>query len=74
MERSEVVQDIDCLLAVGGSYSWQPVRFHNLERSKYIKDKRRRRARVRHGERGCLGHHPSDSVATDFAVMESGYV
>jgi len=38
MEPSEVVQDVDRLLAVGGSYSWQPGRFHNLENNRYIID------------------------------------
>jgi Serine hydrolase len=38
MEPSEVVQGVDRLLAVGGSYSWQSGRFHNLEGSKYIID------------------------------------
>jgi len=38
MEPSEVVQNVDRLLAVGGSYSWQSGRFHNLESSKYIID------------------------------------
>jgi hypothetical protein len=38
MEPSEVVQGVDRLLAVGGSYSWQFGRFHNLESSKYIID------------------------------------
>ena len=38
MEAGEVVQDVDGLLAVGGIYSWQPGRFHNLESSKYIVD------------------------------------
>jgi len=70
MEPSEVVQDVDRLLAVGGSYSWQPGRFHNLENSRYI---RRRRAQVRHGQRDCLGHQRRDGIAIDFAVMESGY-
>jgi predicted alpha/beta hydrolase family esterase len=36
MEQGEVVQGVDQLLAVGGSYSWQSGRFHNLESSKYI--------------------------------------
>ena len=36
MEQGEVVQGVDRLLAVGGSYSWQSGRFHNLESSKYI--------------------------------------
>jgi hypothetical protein len=38
MERGEVVEGVDRLLAVGGSYAWQPARFHNLEGSKYIVD------------------------------------
>ena len=38
MESGEVVQGVDRLLAVGGSYSWQSSRFHNLESSKYIID------------------------------------
>ena len=38
MEPGEVVQGVDRLLAVGGSYSWQSGRFHNLEGSKYIID------------------------------------
>jgi hypothetical protein len=38
METGEVVQGVDRLLAVGGTYSWQPGRFHNLEGSKYIVD------------------------------------
>src|ERR1700757_594653 len=38
MEQGEVVQGVDQLLAVGGSYSWQSGRFHNLESSKYIID------------------------------------
>ena len=38
MEPGEVVQGVDRLLAVGGSYSWQSGRFHNLESSKYILD------------------------------------
>jgi hypothetical protein len=38
MEPSEVVPGVDRLLAVGGSYSWQSGRFHNLESSKYIID------------------------------------
>lgn len=36
MESDEVVQGVDRLLAVGGSYSWRPGHFHNLESSKYI--------------------------------------
>ena len=36
MEPGEVVQGVDQLLAVGGSYSWRPGHFHNLESSKYI--------------------------------------
>jgi hypothetical protein len=36
MEPGEVVQDVDQLMAVGGSYSWRPGHFHNLESSKYI--------------------------------------
>ena len=38
MEPGEVVQDVDRLLAVGGSYSWQSGHFHNLESSQYIID------------------------------------
>jgi hypothetical protein len=38
MEPGEVVQGVDRLLAVGGSYSWQSGCFHNLESSKYIID------------------------------------
>src|SRR5262252_5425353 len=38
MEQGEVVQGVDQLLAVGGSYSWQSGHFHNLESSKYIID------------------------------------
>jgi hypothetical protein len=38
MESGEVVQGVDRLLAVGGSYAWQAGRFHNLESSKYIVD------------------------------------
>jgi len=38
MEPGEVVVGVDRLLAVGGSYSWQSGRFHNLEGSKYIVD------------------------------------
>src|SRR4030095_6033688 len=38
MEPGEVVQGVDRLLEVGGSYSWQSGRFHNLEGSKYIVD------------------------------------
>lgn len=38
MEPGEVVQDVDRLLAVGGSYNWQSGHFHNLESSKYIID------------------------------------
>jgi hypothetical protein len=38
MEPGEVVQGVDRLLAVGGSYDWQSGRFHNLEGSKYIVD------------------------------------
>jgi hypothetical protein len=38
MESGEVVQAVDRLLAVGGSYTWQAGRFHNLESSKYIVD------------------------------------
>ena len=38
MELAEVVQGVDRLLAVSGSYNWQPGRFHNLESSKYIVD------------------------------------
>src|ERR1041385_1725518 len=38
MEAGEVVQDVDRLLAVGGSYSWQSGHFHNLESSQYIID------------------------------------
>jgi hypothetical protein len=44
MEPGEVVQGVDRLLAVGGSYSWQSGRFHNLESSKYIIDPRGRDA------------------------------
>lgn len=36
MESGEVVQGVDQLLAVGGSYSWRAGHFHNLESSKYI--------------------------------------
>jgi hypothetical protein len=36
MESGEVVQGVDQLLAVGGSYSWHSGHFHNLESSKYI--------------------------------------
>ncbi len=36
MDPGEVVPGVDRLLAVGGSYSWQAGRFHNLESSKYI--------------------------------------
>jgi hypothetical protein len=38
MESGEVVQGVDRLLAVGGSYTWQAGHFHNLESSKYIID------------------------------------
>jgi hypothetical protein len=38
METGEVVEGVDRLLAVGGTYSWQSGRFHNLEGSKYIVD------------------------------------
>jgi hypothetical protein len=38
METAEVVQGVDRLLAVSGSYNWQPGHFHNLESSKYIAD------------------------------------
>jgi len=38
MEPREVVQGVNQLLAVGGSYAWQPGRFHNLESSKHIVD------------------------------------
>jgi hypothetical protein len=38
MESREVVQGVNQLLAVGGSYAWQPGSFHNLESSKYIVD------------------------------------
>ena len=38
MEPREVVQGVDQLMAVGGSYAWQPGCFHNLESSKYIVD------------------------------------
>jgi hypothetical protein len=38
MEPGEVVQGVDRLLAVGGTYSWQSGRFHNLEGSEYIVD------------------------------------
>jgi hypothetical protein len=38
MEPGEVVPGVDRLLAVGGSYTWQPGHFHNLESSKYIVD------------------------------------
>jgi hypothetical protein len=38
MEQGEVVQGVDRLLEVGGSYCWQSGRFHNLESSKYIVD------------------------------------
>jgi hypothetical protein len=38
MELREVVQGVDQLMAVGGSYAWQPGSFHNLESSKYIVD------------------------------------
>ncbi len=36
MEPGEVVSGVDRLLAVGGSYTWQSGRFHNLESSQYI--------------------------------------
>jgi predicted alpha/beta hydrolase family esterase len=36
MEPGEIVQGVDRLLAVGGSYSWRSGHFHNLESSKYI--------------------------------------
>jgi hypothetical protein len=32
------LRPVDRLLAVGGSYMWQPGCFHNLESSKYIAD------------------------------------
>jgi predicted alpha/beta hydrolase family esterase len=38
METGEVVEGVDRLLAVGGTYSWQSGRFHYLEGSKYIVD------------------------------------
>jgi hypothetical protein len=38
MEQGEVVQGVDQLLTVGGSYALQPGCFHNLESSKYIVD------------------------------------
>ena len=38
METGEVVQNVNQLLAVGSSYSWQSGHFHNLESSKYIVD------------------------------------
>jgi hypothetical protein len=38
MESREVVQGVNQLLAVGGSYAWQPGSFHNLESGKYIVD------------------------------------
>jgi hypothetical protein len=38
MEQGEVVPGVDRLLPVGGSYTWQFERFHNLESSKYIID------------------------------------
>src|SRR6516225_8106489 len=38
MEPGEVVQNINQLLVVGGSYGWQSGHFHNLESSKYIID------------------------------------
>jgi hypothetical protein len=38
MEQGEIVHDVDQLLPVGGGYSWQSGRFHNLEGSKYIVD------------------------------------
>jgi hypothetical protein len=38
MQQDEVVQGVDRLVAVGGSYAWQPGCFHNLESSKYIVD------------------------------------
>ncbi len=38
MQPGEVVQGVDRLMAVGSSYTWQSVRFHNLEGSKYIID------------------------------------
>ena len=38
LEPGEVVLGVDRLLAVGGTYSWQSGRFHNLEGSKYIID------------------------------------
>jgi len=38
MEPGEVVQNVDQLLAVGGSYAWQSGRFHNLESSNFIMD------------------------------------
>jgi hypothetical protein len=38
MESGEVVQGVNQMLAVGGSYTWQAGRFHNLESSKYIVD------------------------------------
>jgi hypothetical protein len=38
LESREVVQGVNQLLAVGGSYAWQPSSFHNLESSKYIVD------------------------------------
>jgi predicted alpha/beta hydrolase family esterase len=36
MEQGEVAQGVDRLQAVGGSYSWRPGHFHNLESSQYI--------------------------------------
>ena len=38
MDPGEVVPGVDRLLPVGGSYTWQSGRFHNLEGSKYIVD------------------------------------
>jgi hypothetical protein len=36
MDPGEVAQGVDRLQPVGGSYSWRPGHFHNLESSQYI--------------------------------------
>jgi hypothetical protein len=38
MKPGEVKEDVNKLLPVNGSYSWQPGKIHNLEGSDYIRD------------------------------------
>jgi len=64
MEPREVVQGVDRLLAVEGSYGWQPGCFHNLESSKYILDPKGGDAHgFVTGKEGSMGNRSCDRIA-----------